>query len=210
MKRIAGDPSYPIWLLGDSNPRNWEDRLETPLDPRHPARHSIWTPIADAIQDEVFRARRRRLNTKDLYIRNAIASVTGKPDGNCSVWADCTQQELLELRRLIREHKPFLLLSFGAFAFEFARRALEEVPSRRYDWWGARRLGEEFRRRVSQVSRNGSSHLLPLLHASISRGRFIESHDQYCNEQGANYFDCIAAALARLLLEQADHLAIWI
>jgi hypothetical protein len=101
-------------------------------------------------------------------------------------------------------------LSFGSFAFEFARRALVETPYQWYRWWGAKRLGEEFRGRITQIDGNGRPYLLPLILTSISRGRFIESHDQYCNEKGANYFDCVAAALARLLLEQSDRLAIWI
>ena len=45
------DPRFPIWLIGDSNPKNWENRLSYPLDARHPARHSIWTPVLDAMQD---------------------------------------------------------------------------------------------------------------------------------------------------------------
>jgi hypothetical protein len=45
MKPLVGDPDFPIWLLGDSNPKGWQSVLETPLDPRHPARHNIWTPV---------------------------------------------------------------------------------------------------------------------------------------------------------------------
>lgn len=37
MKPQVGDPDFPIWLLGDSNPKGWQSVLETPLDPRHPA-----------------------------------------------------------------------------------------------------------------------------------------------------------------------------
>jgi hypothetical protein len=110
MKRAAGDPLCPIWLLGDSNPRNWEDRLETPLDPRHPARHSIWTPILDGIQDNVFRVVKRRVNTRHLYIRNAVGNVAAKPHGNSSAWTDKTQAEIHELRVLVGGHRPFLIL----------------------------------------------------------------------------------------------------
>lgn len=75
MDRETGDPHFPIWLLGDSNPRNWENHLKTPLDPRHPARHNIWTPILDEIQDRLFRRLRMRLDTSKMYIRNAIEDV---------------------------------------------------------------------------------------------------------------------------------------
>ena len=40
MREYAGDPECPIWLIGDSPPEAWVDRLATPLDPRHPARHN--------------------------------------------------------------------------------------------------------------------------------------------------------------------------
>lgn len=55
MKKDIENKAFNIWLLGDSNPKNWDSILETPLDPRHPARHSIWTPVIDVIQDQAFR-----------------------------------------------------------------------------------------------------------------------------------------------------------
>ncbi|MBK8048508.1 MAG: hypothetical protein IPK16_16155 [Anaerolineales bacterium] len=68
MNRDVGDKTCPIWLLGDSNPSNWQDVLVTPLDPRHPARHSIWTPVLDVMQDRVFRKQRLRIDTSSIYI----------------------------------------------------------------------------------------------------------------------------------------------
>ncbi|MFC1981321.1 hypothetical protein ACFLVN_03660 [Chloroflexota bacterium] len=71
MKDFAGDPKFPTWLIGDSPPEKWADRLDTPLDPRHPARHSIWTSVADSMQDKLYRDGNRRLDTSEPYIRNA-------------------------------------------------------------------------------------------------------------------------------------------
>ena len=71
MKNSAGDPGFPIWLIGDSPPEKWADKLDSPLDPKHPARHNIWTSIADSMQDRLYRKGRLRLDTSRLYIRNA-------------------------------------------------------------------------------------------------------------------------------------------
>ena len=79
MDREIGDKSFPIWLLGDSNPKNWESKLNSPFDARHPARHNIWTPIVDEIQEHLFIQRRSRLKTSTVYIRNAIENANNKP-----------------------------------------------------------------------------------------------------------------------------------
>lgn len=31
MKDFAGDPKFPIWLIGDSPPQRGADKLDTPL-----------------------------------------------------------------------------------------------------------------------------------------------------------------------------------
>ena len=45
MNRDSGSRNFPIWLIGDSSPAEWEAYLVDPLDSKHPARHNIWTPI---------------------------------------------------------------------------------------------------------------------------------------------------------------------
>lgn len=72
MKKEVGSRNSDIWLLGDSNPKNWQKVLKTPLDPRHPARHNIWTPVLEVIQDRVFRTCRCRVDTSQIYVRNAV------------------------------------------------------------------------------------------------------------------------------------------
>src|SRR5206468_1595661 len=57
MRREVGEQSFPMWLIGDSNPDEWENDLETPFDPRHSARHNIWTAVIDVVQDRLFRSR---------------------------------------------------------------------------------------------------------------------------------------------------------
>jgi hypothetical protein len=100
-------------------------------------------------------------------------------------------------------------LCFGAFSFEFARRALGQQPQRVYNYWGARTLGAEFRRRLEDFKVD-QVNALPLLHTSISRGRFVESHQYFSGQTDGNYFEYVGQALADRLLEHSADLPIWI
>lgn len=209
MIKTVGSPSFPIWLLGDSNPKNWQDVLETPLDPRHPARHSIWTPVLDVIQDCIYRTARLRLDTSNLFIRNAIEDPGAKPKGSLVDWpADVTTQ-MSELQALIREHKPVMLLCFGAFAYEFGRRSLGLKPERGFAAWGASSMGEDFRRRIDRFEID-ETNVFPLLHVTIARGKFIQSHNYFCADKGANYFEHVGRRLADVLLAHRHKLSVWI
>lgn len=209
MIRETGDRNSEIWLLGDSNPKNWQAILETPFDPRHPARHSIWTPVLEAIQDRVFRECRSRVDTSSIYVRNAIEDPANKPSSRNIEWGTGVEKEVQEFQEIVRKHSPKILLSFGAFSFEFARRALDQEPKRSYGYWGARRLGHEFRQRIRQFDLN-ATNLLPLLHVSIARGRFIQSHEYFCDQKGANYFEFVGNHIAQRLIEHRDKLRVWI
>jgi hypothetical protein len=209
MRKEAGDPECEIWLLGDSNPKNWASVLKAPLDPRHPARHNIWTPVLDVVQDTVFRNCGERVETSSLYVRNAIESPYDKPPSNTAQWGPRVAKEIEDLETAILKNQPRLLLTFGAFAFEFARRSLGEHPTRRYSSWGAKELGAEFRERIGRFD-PASTNLLPLLHVVISRGRFIQAHEQFSGQEGANYFQFVGTRIADKLLEHRDALPVWI
>ncbi len=210
MKRETGDPNFPIWLLGDSEPRNWSMVLDTPFDPRHPARHNIWTPLLDVMQERFFRKLHARMDTQLLFIRNAIGDPQCKPEGKALTWSMPVEDEVQQCQHLLLKHRPRWVLSFGAFAFEFGRRALTEPAPQPYGYWGARRLGNEFRRRC-QCFDLEEINLMPLLHATIARGRFIQSHEQFCGDQsGANYFEQVGNAIADLIISYYDQLPIWI
>jgi hypothetical protein len=209
MQREVGDRHSEIWLLGDSNPRRWQDVLEAPFDPRHPARHSIWTPVLDVIQDQVYRKCRRRLDTSSLYIRNAVEDPTGKPASQSVTWEGISETEAACFREILVEYRPKVLPSFGAFSFEFARRSLDQEPVRRYSYWGARQLGQEFRQRIAEFDL-GTINLLPLLHVSIARGRFIQAHEYFCQQEGANYFEYVGKQIAEKLIVHQGELQIWI
>ena len=209
MREDDGRMNFPIWLLGDSEPDNWKDILETPLDPRHPIRHNIWTSVLDIIQDEVYRENGKRIDSSAIYIRNAIRDAVNKPSRNEIVWQENLCMEVNKLKDIIELNKPPIIICFGAFAFEFARRALEEEPKRNYHYWGARELGYEFRNRINSFQPM-SVTLIPLLHRSIAGGKFIQSHNYFCNNEGANYFKYVGSELAKKILEYIDQPEIWI
>lgn len=104
MRREDGNLDFPIWLLGDSNPRNWEDVLETPLDPRHPARHNIWTSVLDIINEQVFKTCRSRLDSSRLYTRNAVERAKDKPTDDALEWSGKVTEELEVFRQLVSKH----------------------------------------------------------------------------------------------------------
>jgi hypothetical protein len=210
MGRVTGSPEFPLWLLGDSNPKNWADVLATPLDPRHPARHSIWTPVLEIIQDRVYRRARLRVDTSCLFVRNAIGDPGDKPEGNEPEWSRPVQEDLQSYKMMLVESKPKFVFCFGAFAYEFARRALGETPIQSHNYWGAERLGVDFCQRIASFN-SEQTNILPLLHVSIARGKFIESHEYFCGHQkGANYFEYVGVQIADLMLSYHDQLKIWI
>ena len=75
--------------------------------------------------------------------------------------------------------------------------------------WGARELGEEFRRRISGFDPR-TTNALPLLQRSIAGGRFIQSHNYFCGHDGGNHFELAGRAIADKLLLYRDELQVWL
>ena len=198
MNRDSGSKNFPIWLIGDSSPTNWEEHLLNPLDSRHPARHNIWTPILEGIQSRLYSSARKRLDTDDLYIRNAVHHASEKPPDTAREWSSRLDKETREMARLLASHAPKLVFTFGAFAFEFARRSRDEVPNRAFGNWNTIRLGQEFRRRIRAFSPD-EIHVVPLLHVSIARRHFLTSHRNFTQIEDGNYFDYVAREIADCL-----------
>ena len=208
MNREAGSKAYPIWLIADSSPPRWEEHLRQPLDPRHPARHNIWTPILEGIQGHVFQAVRSRIDTTDLYVRNAVHNATDRPARRAD-WPPYVAMETRDLLDLITRYRPKLLLTFGAFACEFTRRSLDLGPPRAVSYWTSKKLGAEFRRGIEDFNPARIGHL-PLLHVSIARGHFLQGHGDFTGPGDANYFDYAAREIAALLLAHRDAFSIWL
>ena len=208
MRREYGSRKFPIWLIGDSAPEKWADVLDSPLDPRHPVRHNIWTPILDGIQEQVFLADRRRVNTTQLYVRNAVQDHQDKQANSALKWQPKLLKEVCDFGALLAGYTPRMVFTFGQFAFEFARRSLKENPERKYTHWTTKALGQEFNQRVEDFD-PGKINILPLLHRSIA-SLFFEAHKDFTGKEGGNYFNYTAEKIASLLLEHKDKLAIWI
>ncbi len=208
MKDFTGNPEFPIWLIGDSPPEAWADKLDTPLDPRHPARHSIWTSVADPLQDRLYRQRKVRLDTSRLYIRNAISQSLTVPTIHVQ-----TSQAQAELKELFDTYKPSMVLTFGVGAFMAS--VLSSVDSH----WKVFKtknkttlLGEEFRSRIENYDTD-KVNIIPLLHTSIARGGFIKAYEYFVGAERttySNYFDYVGTKLADLLFAKFSAKKIWI
>jgi hypothetical protein len=193
--------------MGDSPPEQWKSSLEEPLDRRHPARHNIWTPVVDVVQNEAFAKKGWRLDEARLYVRNAVSAESAKPDDAATDWGPETLYQGKTLANLLELHRPALVVTFGAFAFEFVRRCLGEaaLPFRK---WTTEKLGIEMRRRMRDYSPNGIN-VLPALHATIARRHFLVSHRRYCPDPGQNYFEHVGTELSKVLIEHADDFGIF-
>jgi len=199
MKEFTGDPKFPIWLIGDSPPEAWADKLDTPLDPRHPAQHNIWTSVADPMQDRLYRQGKLRLDTSRLYIRNAMLSL-----------GEQIQLSGPRLKELLDKHRPNVVLTFGASAFMIALFASGEVPQKLYKT--TKLLGEQFRSRIEKYDEH-KVNIIPLLHISIARRWFLSAHRDFVGPYGSmspNYFDYVGIKLADLLLAKLSDKPIWI
>jgi hypothetical protein len=213
MKKEAGNPRFPIWLLADSEPDRWRDRLDDPLDKRHPIRHNIWTSVLDVTQGKVFLALGERVDADQMYVRNAVQDPTTKPSNPFSStipWHDGAQGSLAEYRHLLAEFKPQVVITFGWFAFAFAVRATGESHNG-LTASGSKTalLGNEFRKRVRafDITR---TNVLPLLHRSIAGGNFFAGHDEFCGKQGANCFQEAGSDIASILIRHHKQLACWV
>jgi len=205
MKESTGNPEFPIWLIGDSPPEAWADKLDTPLDPRHPARHSIWTSVADPMQDRLYRHVKLRLDTSQLYIRNTSDKPLKEPIDGEQIRS---MQE--KLKGFLERYRPTLVLSFGVNAFMITQLACGETISIKAA--SAKLLGKQFRTRIENWD-NYRVNILPLLHASIARRWFLSAHRDFvgASEQTPpNYFDYVGTKLADLLLAKFSDKSIWV
>lgn len=216
----GGDKNCPIWLLGDSNPTQWQDELDYPFDLRHPVVHNVWTSVVDVIQNRAF-AERSRIDTSRIYIRNAIQNSKDKKGIEFDTeWNNNINDEILKLSNLIIDVRdtPKIVISFGSFSFEFAKRVLSpSLEPKFYRYWNTKKLGIEFTKSIETFNL-GKINLIPLLHRSISGGHFLKGHENFCIPEGRlifskdkpNYFDYVGNAIAARLLEFRSELDIWI
>lgn len=209
MDRNAGYKSFPIWLIGDSNPKRWEGDLRSPLDSKHPVRHNIWTPIIHEIQASAFKKLKKRICDSRVYIRNAIEDASAKKSLKGKVWNNSyVDNEIEELGKLIANNNPKIVLTFGAFSYEFTRRALKQGPDFPFAHWNTKNLGVEFRNTVANFSFNGHN-IFPLLHRSIAGGHFLKGHENFTNDKKSNYFEYVGKMLSEVIIKNHSSMNIW-
>lgn len=184
VKNETGERSFPIWLL---------------LNPKHPGvLHNIWTPILDIIQDKVYRAIETRIDTTNLYIRNAINDC-GKVPNTLNWWANEVNREIELFGENILEYNPKILISFGAFPFEFVRRSFKSKPEKGPKYWSNSNLISEFEQSIKDFNLD-TTNRIPLLR-QMGTANNLEMN---------NYFQLIGTNLAEKIIENKNGLDIWI
>jgi hypothetical protein len=212
MKEEAGNPRFPIWLLADSEPGPSRDRLDDPLDKRHPIRHNIWTSVLDVIQADVFLDLGERVDADQMYVRNAVqdpATRPSEPLNPTPLWPSGAQAALAKFHGLLSEQRPKIVITFGWFAFAFGLRAVEEAHPGRGGGTQSAVLGNEFRNRVNAFDIR-RANVLPLLHGSIAYRHFLAGHNEFCGRKGGNCFEEAGKAIASVLIRHHDHLDCWV
>jgi hypothetical protein len=202
-----GERDFPIWLLGDSpstNKQIKELKLNLdPLDRRHPTRHTIWTPVLDVIQRYLFDVG-LRLDDSRLYIQNVISEFSD--ENNTKILKNGVDN----VRKLLENNPdPFLILSFGQFAFECVRRARKEQIERNPKYWSIKKLSVAFGERILNVQ-SDTITLLPLLHQSAAL-QFWKCNDLGDKAVGSltiwggNYFEYAGQEIANVLIAHQTH-----
>jgi len=194
MKTELGERAYPIWLL---------------INPKYPAvRHDIWRPILDEIQDRVFRELQTRIDTSNIYIRSAVSDIEIVPN-TLNWWGKDVAKEIVFYREIVQEHKPKMLISFGAFPFEFARRVLEINPIKGPKAWSSSVLRDEFEKSMENFNIN-QTNMIPFLRRVIATDKFIETRNFLSRTDRETYFQHVGAKIAEKIIENKDTLDIWI
>lgn len=189
MDNDRGSLNSKIWLIGDSAPKNWKSDLKYPFDERHPIIHNIWTPILYTIQKNYY-LKHNRMISDEFYIVNAVEDASDKPKSSSKDWNSTIILHRMEvLKQKIDKYNPQIIITFGAFSYEFLRRTMKDFSIYPYNHWGAINLGNEFRNNIE------NSIIIPLLHRSVAGGYFLNSHNYFTGKQNSNYFEYVSELL---------------
>ncbi|HZK55760.1 MAG TPA: hypothetical protein VFC84_16455 [Desulfosporosinus sp.] len=190
----TGDSSFPIWLL---------------VNPKYPAdRRDIWAPIVYEIQDQVYRKLRKRIDTKRIFIKNAVSDI-GMVSNTTNCWATEATKESVELRESVLKHQPKMLITFGAITYEYVKRVFDSTPDKKSEYWSATNLGDEFERSIASFDINQTNNI-PLPRRFMKRGKHTEERNHWSREDGENYFRDLGSKIADRIIENEDSLNIWI
>ncbi len=194
LNRELGDRAYPIWLL---------------INPKYPAvRQDIWRHVLDEIQDRIFREMQTRIDTSNLYIRSAVSD-GGIVPNTLNWWGNEVAKEIKYFRGIVDEYKPKLLISFGAFPYEFARRVFEVKPEKGPKAWNSSILKDRFEQSMKTFDINRTNRI-PLLRRVIATDKFNETQNFLSRTERETYFHNVGSKIADRIIENKDHLDIWI
>ncbi|MDR3601084.1 MAG: hypothetical protein P4L49_11490 [Desulfosporosinus sp.] len=194
MKKESGDRSNPIWLL---------------INPKYPAvLYDIWTPILYEIQNIVYRKLRARIDTENIFIKNAVSDI-GIVSKNANNSAVDLAEERMMLKESLLKHQPKILITFGTITYELVRRVCELRPEEGPNYWSTTNLGNEFERSIANFDINQINRI-PLPRRVMRNDKFIEEFDDFSWERNEAYFREVGAKIADRIIENKDSLKIWI
>jgi len=194
-----------IWLFGHSPPKRWDDILDGVLDPRHPTRHSIWTSVADYLQERVFdNGPQLRLDAQKLLFRNAFDSAT-KLDFTSSV----VETLRISLSQQLKQFRPPVVFTFGDEAYRFVSCAnAPDKPVPRHSL-KIEDLGKRFRGVCVKFDPQ-EVNIFPLLHASVARKSWAIVGERFSGpDKENNYFRYVGQKLGDVLLHHGRDWPIW-
>jgi hypothetical protein len=112
--------------------------------------------------------------------------------------------EVAELRGLLKDRRPSLVLCFGQFSFEFALHARLEAEKCPQRWTvrSVKTLAKQFEETIPTIQPD-SVNVLPLLHAIAAR-QFRHCHKEFSGGQG-NYFEYVGKEIALVLIKHRTH-----
>lgn len=159
-------------------------------------------------KDKVYREIQTRIDTTNIYIRSAVSDCGIVPN-TLNWWGNEVSAEIKLFREIILEYNPKMLISFGAFAFEFLRRVYEIKPEKGPKYWSAPVLKDEFERAIEKFDINQTNRI-PLLRRVIESDKFIETQNNFSRNDSEKYFQHVGAKIAERIIENKDNLNIWI
>lgn len=194
VEREWGDRTYPIWLL---------------LNPKHPSvRHNIWTPVLAEVQDKIYREIQNRIDTSQIYIRNVISDGSIVPN-TLNWWGSEVSKEIELCREIVLEYKPKIIISFGAFPYEFIRRVNKMKPEKGPKAWGNSNLEDEFQRSIENFDIN-KTNKIPLLRRMFVSSKIVRDQANYVRPDIENYFRYTGTKIAEKIIEHKASFNIWI
>lgn len=194
MKSEIGVRTYPIWLL---------------VNPKYPAvRYDIWRPVLTEIQDKVYRELHLRIDTSNIYIKSAVDDIRLVPN-TLNWWAKEVAKEIELFREMVHDYKPKMLITFGAFPYEFARRVNEVKPEKGPKAWSTVILRNEFEKSMETFDIN-QTNTIPLLRRVLETDKFTDTHDYMSPTDRELYFNRVGTKIAEKIIENKDTLNIWI